>query len=90
VAKTWRIRFSSTQAAGWRQIGFWNPVPVTPGRYWIGVIAGSSNGVAGYRWRSSTGGRAQNYDPFSNGPSNPFGTATTDATLLSLYATWNG
>jgi hypothetical protein len=90
VATTWHRTFSSSQPAGWYQLGFWSPVPMTPGSYWIGVIAGTSNGVAAFRWTSRTATRVTNYDPYSNGPSNPFGTATTDARLMSVYATWMG
>jgi hypothetical protein len=88
VATTWRRTFSSSQPAGWYQLGFWSPVPVAPGRYWIGVIAGSSNGVAAFRWKSWTAARARNVDAYSNGPSNPFGTASTGPELMSIHATW--
>jgi hypothetical protein len=90
VATTWHRTFSSSQAAGWYPLGFWKPVSVTPGRYWIGVLAGGTNGVAGLRWTSRAATRVHNYDPYSNGPSNPFGSASTGPELISIHAVWTG
>jgi hypothetical protein len=88
VARTWQRTFSSSQAAGWYPFTFSSPVPVTFGSYWIGIIAAQSSGVTGFRWVSRAGARAQNYDVYRGGPSNPFGTASTDAELMSIYTTW--
>jgi hypothetical protein len=63
-------------------------VAVDAGRYWIGLLSGRSTGVAGFRWTSRTGCRVWNNDSYDDGPSDPFGTYTTDNELMSLYASW--
>jgi hypothetical protein len=88
LGSTPALTFSSTQPGGWYELAFGTAVPVTPGRYWIGLLSGRSNGVAGFRWTSSASCRAWNNDTYDDGPSDPFGTATVDAELMSMYATW--
>lgn len=79
--------FSSTLPARWYDLAFPAPVALPAGTYWIGLLSGASGGVTGFRWSSSTGGRAYNANSWSSGPSNPFGAAGTDNELMSLYAT---
>ena len=58
------------------------------GQYWIGVITGASNSVAGYRYDSVEGARDWNANTYTSGPTNPFGSFTTDNEQMSLYATY--
>ena len=64
------------------------PVKLAAGNYWIGVISGVTNSVAGFRYDSVAGSRDYNTNTFSSGPTNPFGSFTTDAEQTSLYATY--
>ncbi len=80
--------FLSTNAAGWYDMQFPSPIPLTPGTYWIGVISGTATHVAGFRWNSVSHIRALNTNAYASGPSNPFGTATIDSEQMSIYATY--
>ena len=82
------LTFSSSQTAGWYGLTFKSPLTLTAGAYWIGVLTGGTSGVAGFRWTNMTGSRAWNSNTYSKGPSNPFGSATVDSELMSLYATY--
>ena len=85
-----QLTFASTNAAGWYDLTFPTPPHLAAGNhYWIGVITGSSYGVAGFRYNSVANSRDYNANPYSSGPSNPFGTVTTiDSDQMSLYATY--
>jgi hypothetical protein len=84
------LSFASTQSAGWYALPFPTAVSLPAGRYWIGVISGGTAGVAGFRWTSVPGSRAFNSNSYAAGPSDPFGTVSTDAEQMSLYATVQG
>jgi thermitase len=83
-----QLTFHSTDAAGWYDLVFPSAVALQPGSYWIGVISGGSNNIAGFRWNSVAGARALNQDSYSDGPSNPFGGASIDNEQMSVYATY--
>jgi hypothetical protein len=86
-----RLTFTSASSAGWYDLVFPSPVKLAAGNYWIGVITGASNGVAGFRYDSVTGSRDFNINQYSSGPSDPFGSSfTTDNEQTSLYATYTG
>ncbi len=82
------ITFSSTQAAGWYDLTFPSPVSLTAGNYWIGVLTGTTADVAGYRYDSVSASRDYNSNTYTSGPSNPFGSVTSDNQQTSLYATY--
>jgi hypothetical protein len=82
------LTFKSTSAAGWYVLPFATGVKLAAGNYWIGVITGTTQKVTGFRYTSVTGSRDYNANPYSSGPTNPFGTPTTDAEQISLYATY--
>ncbi len=83
-----QLTFASTSAAGWYDLTFASPVKLAAGTYWIGVLTGATNGVAGFRYDTVTGSRDYNTNTFATGPSNPFGAVTTDGEQTSLYATY--
>ncbi|MDQ2761438.1 MAG: hypothetical protein M3Y17_13705, partial [Actinomycetota bacterium] len=58
------------------------------GRYWIGVITGASSNVAGFRYATVTASRDYNTNSYASGPSDPFGSHSTDGEQMSLYATY--
>jgi hypothetical protein len=82
------LTFHSTDPAGWYDLTFPGAISLTAGTYWIGLITGNSSGVTGFRWTSVTGSRAFNSNTYTSGPSNPFGTASTDSEQMSIYATY--
>jgi hypothetical protein len=88
LARTSGLTFTSQSAAGWYSLPLASPVALSPGRYWIGVQSGGTSGVTGFRWTSAASSRALSTDAASDGPSNPFGPATIDAELMSVYASY--
>ncbi|HEV2981916.1 MAG TPA: hypothetical protein VGX51_10830, partial [Solirubrobacteraceae bacterium] len=56
------------------------------GNYWIGVFTGSTADIAGFRYDSVEKSRDYNANEYSLGPSNPFGSFSTDSEQQSLYA----
>ena len=82
------LTFKSTNAAGWYELVFPSPVKLAAGNYWIGVMTGAAANVAGFRYTSVTGSRDYNANSYAAGPTNPFGTVTTDSEQTSLYATY--
>src|SRR5262249_20411148 len=85
---TEQLTFKSTNAAGWYELPFSSPVKLSAGTYWIGVITGPTQNVAGFRYDSVTNSRDYNANSYSSGPTNPFGSVTIDSEQTSLYATY--
>jgi hypothetical protein len=88
IATSNQLTFASTNAAGWYDLTFATPPQLTAGTYWIGFMSGSTSDVAGFRWDSVSADRALSTNTFTSGPSNPFGSFTTDSEQMSLYATY--
>jgi hypothetical protein len=88
LATTAPLTFSSTNAPGWYDLSFPAPLKLAAGSYWIGVITGETGKVAGFRYDSVAGSRDYNANTYTAGPSNPFGSVTTDSEQASLYATY--
>jgi subtilisin family serine protease len=81
--------FHSTDSAGWYDLVFSTPIQLPAGTYWLGVISGATNNVAGFRYVGVAGARALNTDTYSDGPSDPFGSATLDSEQVSIYGTYS-
>ena len=82
-----QLVFHATDRPGWYDLTLPEPVSLQPGRYWIGLHAGSTSKIARVRWDSVPGSRASNIRDFGSGPSDPFGTASSiDDREMSLYA----
>jgi subtilisin family serine protease len=88
VAVSGQLTFSSTNKANWYDLTFANPVALSAGTYWIGVMSGNTSYITGFRWNSVSKARAINTNTYTKGPSNPFGSATIDSELMSIYATY--
>jgi subtilisin family serine protease len=88
LGTTEQLTFTSAGAAGWYDMSFASALKLTAGNYWIGVIAGTSARVAGFRYDSVSSSRDYNTNSYASGPSNPFGSVTTDSEQMSLYATY--
>jgi DNA-binding beta-propeller fold protein YncE len=88
LGSTEQLTFRSTNAAGWYDLSFASPVKLAAGNYWIGLMTGPTSNVIGFRYDNVAGARDYNTNSFSSGPSNPFGSATTDGEQISLYGTY--
>jgi subtilisin family serine protease len=88
LGTTSELAFSSTKTAGWYDLVFPSPVALAAGNYWIGMISGGTSYVAGFRYATVSGSRNYNTSTYTTGPSDPFGTANTDAEQMSEYATY--
>jgi hypothetical protein len=82
------LTFSSSQAAGWYELGLPGALELPAGNYWIGILSGAISRVAGYRYENVAGARWFNRNVYASGPSNPFGEAFADSEQMSLYATY--
>src|SRR5207302_887412 len=83
-----QLTFKHENTAGWYDLPFSSTVNLSAGNYWIGVITGPTNSVAGFRWTSVSNARDYNANTYSSGPTNPFGSVTTDGEQTSLYASY--
>jgi hypothetical protein len=88
LGATSQLSFQSTGAPGWYDLSFPAPLDLAAGTYWIGLISGASNGVAGFRYDTVAGSRDWNANTFTSGPSDPFGAPTVDGEQMSLYASY--
>jgi DNA-binding beta-propeller fold protein YncE len=88
IATTSPLTFQSTNTTGWYDLPLPTPLNLPAGNYWLGVITGEHSSVAGFRYQTSTGARDYNTNTYTSGPSNPFGSPTTDSERASLYATY--
>jgi hypothetical protein len=83
-----QLTFASTNAAGWYQFAFSNPLKLAAGNYWMGVMTGPTAHVAGFRYDTVAASRDWNANTYASGPSNPFGAVTTDGEQASVYASY--
>jgi subtilisin family serine protease len=83
-----QLTFKSTNTAGWYELAFSSPLRLLAGNYWIGAITGASSNVAGFRYDNVAASRAYNVNSFTTGPTNPFGSVSSDGEQTSLYATY--
>jgi subtilisin family serine protease len=89
LGATAQLTFHGGDAAGWYDLTLSSPLALQPGAYWIGVLSGSTSKTAAVRWTSVASSRKYNSNTYSAGASNPFGSASSDAEQLSLYATYS-
>jgi YVTN family beta-propeller protein len=85
---TSELSFASSSASGWYHLPLTSPLALNAGNYWIGVFTGAQSRVAGFRYDSVSAARDYNSNAYASGPSNPFGSFTTDSEQMSLYATY--
>jgi hypothetical protein len=73
-----------------RWVTFTTPAtPLDPGQYWIVLQTGATQGIARNRGGDSPDNwYGLNNDPFTDGPSNPFGTGAAGTGTLSVNATY--
>jgi hypothetical protein len=86
LAQTEPFTFRSGGSAGWNELRFRLPVGLPRGTYWLGVLTGGRDQVAGWRYDVVPRSRDYNANPFRSGPSNPFGSYFQDDLQMSLFA----
>jgi subtilisin family serine protease len=86
VARTLDVTIAGGRASGWVPLRFATPVRLAPGSYWLGLQAGGTRAVARFAATAATGGLRRNADPFADGASSPFGSATTEALRIPINA----
>jgi hypothetical protein len=94
LGATSELTYRSNQGSGWYYLYFprhptqTDPsglLQLSPGNYWIGVIAGDEAGVAGVTFDPAPGVDNHDTNPYAEGPTDPFGPITTGNERLSLY-----
>jgi hypothetical protein len=85
VAAGDEITIAPGAPAAWVPLPFGSPVALSPGRYWIGNIAGPSSSVR-YFYGSRPDLRARRNDYYFNGPNERFGNADLGVGPISVYA----
>jgi alpha-tubulin suppressor-like RCC1 family protein len=85
---TEELAFTSASSAGWYRLGFSSPLKLGAGTYWIGLLTGQSNRVAGERFDFARNAEDYNANAYEAGPSNPFGSFKRADERVSLYATY--
>ena len=86
------VTITAGRAWGWVDFPFSNPVSVSAGTIWMGYIASNVSDLTQMRYLNQAGAMRFNVDAggYGDGPSNPFGTATSSNKHYSLYATLQG
>lgn len=90
LGTTDELTYSSTEPPDWYDLTFPSLLKLTPGDYWIGVIAGDQSGVGGVAYNATPGVLKFNANPYSTGPSDPFGPVVSGDQQLSMYMEYYG
>jgi hypothetical protein len=73
IATTNTLTFRSSEPSDAYVMNFPQPVTLTPGEYWIGVLTGGQSDVAGFRYQLAPGSEDSGANPFAAGASKAFG-----------------
>jgi parallel beta-helix repeat protein len=82
------LTVNAGDAMAWRTLTLPSTVRLAPGTYCLGTLAGPTTGVADFRYDSVPGSWYMNADTYSDGATDPFGTAQTGDLQMSIYATY--
>jgi hypothetical protein len=88
LGTTVQLSFTSKSSAGWYHLSFPTPLKLVAGNYWIGMITGAGQYVAGERYSSVANAEDSNTNSYTAGASNPFGSFKMGNEQMSLYATY--
>jgi len=85
-----QVTVNAGQAWGWVAFTFPSPVAIQAGTIWMGYIGGTTGSLTQLKYDTLTADLRYNQDAggYADGPSNPFGSATTSNKHYSLYATY--
>lgn len=89
IAVTNQLSYTGSSANGWYGLTFAAAPSVKAGNYWIGILSGNAARVASYCYDTGASNvRKYNTNPYSSGPTNPFGNVSQDNRIMSLNATY--
>jgi hypothetical protein len=71
----------------WVTLALATPLSLAPGAYHLGVHGGTQNGAARYSAVRASGAMRHNKNLFAAGPSDPFGSTSSQDQSLSIFAT---
>jgi glucose/arabinose dehydrogenase len=71
------VTMKAKTAFAWVPFTFSTPVTIAAGPVWVGYLAGTTTGLTQFKYDTSAGAVKYNADTYSDGASNPFGTAST-------------
>jgi serine protease len=86
IGTTTAATISAGRSAAWLRLSFATPIRLAAGTYWIGLHTGGTSGVMRFAATAVAGALRFNTDTYSDGAAAAFGTASTDAKSLSVYA----
>ena len=85
LGTTEQLTYQSSEPPDWHYLTFPSLLKLARGNYWIGVIAGDQSGVAAVAYDTVPGVLDFNANPYSAGPSDPFGPVVSGDEQLSMY-----
>jgi hypothetical protein len=87
VAETEPVTIKAGELGRWVEFPLETPVELDRGYYLLGLHSGPDNGVARYAWDpGQPESRRFNIDVFSDGASDPLGSAFTDSQRMAIFA----
>jgi hypothetical protein len=87
---TQEVQVAWNKTKGWVDLTFAAPLSLPAGDYWLCLHGGPRTGdaLAWYGYDFLAAGQRSKYDAYSNGASDPFGTASSKDRSMSIYATY--
>jgi hypothetical protein len=85
LGTTNELAFQSSDPAGWYFLTFPTSLELPAGDYWIGEITGAQSGVTAIAYDSVPASGDYNANPYTAGPTDPFGPLSTDDLQTSAY-----
>jgi fibronectin type 3 domain-containing protein len=80
------VTVAKNVAGAWVDFTFNPAVTLPAGNYWIALHAGATSGIVRLYGGTASGAGRTAVDTYSDGPSDPFGTATSVNSAWSMYA----
>ena len=89
IAASGTMTFTTTAGSGWYDLDFSQPVSLTAGTYWIGILTGDTGDVANLRYDENVpGSGAVAAQSWTTGPATSFPSPRLQYEEMSIYATY--
>jgi hypothetical protein len=89
LCQTAGLTVAAGQAAAWVDLTISGSCSLpSAGNYYLGLLTGSTSGVARYGYDAVTGGAQYSSNVFTSGPSNPWGATTSIDVQLAINASY--
>ncbi len=85
VGATRTFRYTRADGSGMATLTFSPNLQLAPGDYWIGLLVGGDTDISRLSYDPQPGVLELDSNPFTAGPSDPFGTPSSGDELMSLY-----